>query len=176
KTSRRSRPAPPPPPPPPGPAESRCQSRTTRWCRARAKCRPKRSTVRRDPAPEQFEGDRMRRREFIAAVAATTVAPLAARAQQPAVPVVGFLSTRSPEDAPVPTNAFRRGLEEMGFVEGRSVAVEYRWARGDYGTLPGLAADLLGRPLSLIVSAGDPAAQAAKAAGLAIPLVFIVGL
>jgi len=118
----------------------------------------------------------MRRREFIAAVAATTVAPLAARAQQPAVPVVGFLSTRSPEDAAVHTNAFRRGLEEMGFVEGRSVAVEYRWARGDYGTLPGLAADLLGHPLSLIVSAGDPAAQAAKAAGLTMPLVFIVGL
>src|SRR5262249_8319944 len=118
----------------------------------------------------------MRRGEFVAAVGATPVAPLAARAQQPAVPVVGFLSTRSPEDAAVHTNAFRRGLEEMGFVEGRSVAVEYRWARGDYGTLPGLAADLLGRPLSLIVSAGDPAAQAAKAAGLAMPLVFIVGL
>jgi putative ABC transport system substrate-binding protein len=118
----------------------------------------------------------MRRREFIAGLGMTAIAPLAARAQQTAMPVVGFLSTRSPEDAAVHTNAFRRGLEEMGFVEGRSVAVEYRWAQGDYGTLPSLAADLLGRPLSLMVSAGDPAALAAKAAGLAIPLVFVVGL
>jgi putative ABC transport system substrate-binding protein len=73
------------------------------------------------------------------------------------------------------TNAFRRGLEEMGFIEGRSAAVEYRWAKGDYSKLPALAADLVARPLAVMVATGDPAAQAAKAAGPAIPLVFIVG-
>jgi putative ABC transport system substrate-binding protein len=115
----------------------------------------------------------MRRREFIAGLGMTAIGPLAARAQQ--VPVVGFLSSRSPDEAAGHTNAFRRGLEEMGFVEGRSVAVEYRWAKGDYNQLPSLAADLLGRPLALMVATGDPAANAAKAADLAVPLVFIVG-
>jgi putative ABC transport system substrate-binding protein len=89
--------------------------------------------------------------------------------------VVGFLSSRSPDEAAGHTNAFRRGLEEMGFVEGRSVAVEYRWAKGDYNQLPSLAAELLSRPLALMVATGDPAAKAAKAADLAVPLVFIVG-
>jgi putative ABC transport system substrate-binding protein len=89
--------------------------------------------------------------------------------------VVGFLSSRSPDEAAGHTNAFRRGLEEMGFVEGRSVAVEYRWAKGDYNQLPSLAVELLSRPLALMVATGDPAAKAAKAADLAVPLVFIVG-
>src|SRR6202171_60064 len=115
----------------------------------------------------------MRRREFIAGLGITAIWPLAARAQQ--VPVVGFLSSRSPDEAAGHTNAFRRGLEEMGFVEGRSVAVEYRWAKGDYNQFPSLAADLLSRPLALMVATGDPAAKAAKAADLAVPLVFIVG-
>ena len=105
----------------------------------------------------------------------TAIAPRAARGQQPANPVVGFLSSRSPDEAAGHTNAFRRGLEEMGFVEGRSIAIDYRWASGDYSKLPQLAAELLGRPMALMVSAGDPAALAAKAAGLAVPLVFIVG-
>jgi ABC-type uncharacterized transport system substrate-binding protein len=119
----------------------------------------------------------MRRRKFIKLVGGAAVAwPLAARAQQPAgQPLIGFLSTRSPEEAAIHTNAFRRGLEEMGYIEGRSVAVEYRWAKGDYGRLPPFAADLLGRPLSVMVAAGDPAAHAAKAAGVAVPLVFVVG-
>jgi len=103
----------------------------------------------------------------------TAIGPLAARAQQ--VPVIGFLSSRSSAEATGHTNAFRRGLEEMGFVERQSVAVEYRWANGDYNQLPSLAADLLGRPLALIVATGDPAAKAVKAAGVAVPLVFIVG-
>ena len=89
--------------------------------------------------------------------------------------MVGFLSSRSPDEAAGHTNAFRRGLEEMGFVEGRSVAVEYRWAKGDYNQLPSLAVELLSRPLALMVATGDPAAKAAKAADLAVPLVFIVG-
>lgn len=117
----------------------------------------------------------MRRREFIAGLGMTAAWPAVAWAQSSVMPLIGFLSTRSPDEAAVHTSAFRRGLEEMGFVEGRSVAVEYRWAKGDYSTLPSLAAELFGRPLSLMVSAGDPAAQAAKAAGLAVPLVFVVG-
>jgi putative tryptophan/tyrosine transport system substrate-binding protein len=119
----------------------------------------------------------MRRRDFIKAIGGGVVAwPLAARAQQPAAqPLIGFLSTRSPEEAAIHTNAFRRGLEEMGYIEGRSVAVEYRWAKGDYSRLPPFAADLLSRPLSVMVAAGDPAAHAAKAAGVAVPLVFVVG-
>ncbi|MCK1713264.1 MULTISPECIES: ABC transporter substrate-binding protein [unclassified Bradyrhizobium] len=112
----------------------------------------------------------MRRRQFIGLVGGAAAWPLAARAQQ--VPVVGFLSSRSPDEATGHTNAFSRGLEEMGFVEGRSVAVEYRWAKGDYNQLPSLAADLLSRPLALMAATGDPAA---KAAGLKVPLVFIVG-
>jgi putative tryptophan/tyrosine transport system substrate-binding protein len=91
------------------------------------------------------------------------------------MPLIGFLSSRSPDEATGHTNAFRRGLEEMGFVEGQSVAVEYRWAKGDYNLLPSLAADLLSRPLALMAATGDPAAKAAKATGVAVPLVFIVG-
>jgi putative ABC transport system substrate-binding protein len=117
----------------------------------------------------------MKRRQFIAGLGMTAIGPLSVRAQQSAVPVVGFLSTRSPDEAAVHTNAFRRGLEEMGYVEGRNVVVEYRWANGDYGQLPPLAIDLASRPLSLMVALGDPAAHAAKAAGSAAPLVLIVG-
>ena len=101
--------------------------------------------------------------------------PVAAWGQQPTLPVIGYLSTRSADEATVHTNAFRRGLEEMGFVEGRSIAIDYRWANGDYSKLPQLATGLLGRPLALMVSAGDPAALAAKAAGVTVPLVFLVG-
>ena len=118
----------------------------------------------------------MRRRDFVRGVTAVSAAwPLKVQAQQSAA-LIGFLSTRSPEEAAIHTNAFRRGLEEMGYVEGRSVAVEYRWAKGDYSQLPPLVADLRSRPLSVIVDTGDPAAHAAKAAGFAVPLVFVVGL
>ena len=117
----------------------------------------------------------MRRREFVAGLGMTAIATRAARGQQPANPVVGFLSSRSPDEAAGHTNAFRRGLEEMGYVEGRSISIEYRWANGDYSQLPSLASDLLNQPLSLIAAAGDPAALAAKGAGVAVPLIFIVG-
>src|SRR3954453_1008077 len=100
--------------------------------------------------------------------------PAVSRAQ-PAGPTIGFLSTLSPDEAAIHTQAFRRGLEETGYVEGRDIAIEYRWANGDYNRLSALAADLLSRPLALIVTPGDPAALAVKAAGLRIPDVFIVG-
>jgi len=116
----------------------------------------------------------MRRREFVTGLGISAVLPVVSRAQQ-TTPTIGFLSTRAPDEAAVHTNAFRRGLVEMGYVEGRSVVVEYRWAKGDYSQLSSFVADLLGRPLSLVVTAGDPAAQVAKAAGFGVPLVFVVG-
>jgi putative ABC transport system substrate-binding protein len=116
----------------------------------------------------------MRRRDFMTGFGLAAALPAFARAQQP-TPIIGFLSTRSPDEAAIHTNAFRSGLEETGYVEGKSLAIEYRWAQGDYSKLPAFAADLLSRPLALIVGAGDPAAKAAKAAGLQIPLVFLVG-
>jgi len=117
----------------------------------------------------------MKRRSFLAGLGTAAIGLRAAAAQPAGSPVIGFVSTRSSEEATTHTNAFRRGLEEMGYSEGRGVAVEYRWANGDYGRLPSLAADLLNRKPSVVVGAGDPAAQAAKAAGTAVPLVFVVG-
>lgn len=104
----------------------------------------------------------------------TATLPAIARAQQ-ALPTIGFLSTRSPDEAAIHTNAFRRGLEEMGYVESQNIAIEYRWAEGDYSKLSSFAADLLKRPLSLIVAAGDPAALAVRAMGMPISMVFLVG-
>ena len=116
----------------------------------------------------------MRRRDFIAGLGIVAALPAISRAQQ-TMPTVGFLSTRSPDEAAVHTDAFRSGLRETGYVEGSSIAIEYRWAKGDYGKLSSFAADLLSHPLALLVAAGDPAAIAAKAATSAIPVVFLVG-
>jgi putative ABC transport system substrate-binding protein len=116
----------------------------------------------------------MKRRDFIKGLGVAATLPATSRAQQD-TPVIGFLSTRSPHEAEIHTNAFRRGLEEMGYVEGRNVAVEYRWAKGDYSRLPSFAADLLKRRLSLVVAPGDPAAKAAKAAAFPVPIIFVVG-
>jgi putative ABC transport system substrate-binding protein len=119
----------------------------------------------------------MKRREFITLVGGAAAGwPLATRAQQRAKPLIGFLSARSPDDSEYLLAAFRRGLAQDGFVEGQNVAIEYRWARGDYSRLPELAADLVKRPVDVLVGVGgDQSARAAKEATSTIPVVFGMG-
>jgi ABC-type uncharacterized transport system substrate-binding protein len=120
-------------------------------------------------------GARMRRRDFIMLFGATAASwPLMARAQQPGMPVVGFLGTRAAGDDPQLLTAFRRGLKEAGYVEGKNVAIEYRFAENQYGRLPTLAADLVRRQVAVIVANGR-AAQAAKEATATIPIAFVAG-
>jgi putative ABC transport system substrate-binding protein len=118
--------------------------------------------------------DRMKRREFIVLLAGAAAWPRAARAQQ-AVPIIGFMSARSPEDSVHLLEAFRRGLKEGGFVEGQNVAIEFRWARGDYDRLPEMAADLVRHRVNVLTALGDPSARAAKRATSTIPIVFGMG-
>ena len=117
----------------------------------------------------------MRRREFIAALGGAAAWPLAARGQQPVTPVVGFLHARSPDDVAYLVAAVRRGLGESGYIEGESVSIQYRFALGDYRQLPEMAAELVRRPVAVLVAGSDPAALAAKAATSNIPIVFAVG-
>jgi ABC-type uncharacterized transport system substrate-binding protein len=116
------------------------------------------------------------RREFIWLLGSAAAWPLAARAQQAAMPVVGFVSGRTPEASVTIVGQFRKGLNEAGYVEGQNVTVEYHWLEGQYDRLPGLMADLARRRVAVIVTAGSaPAALAAKAATTTTPIVFGVG-
>jgi putative tryptophan/tyrosine transport system substrate-binding protein len=119
----------------------------------------------------------MRRREFISLLGGAAAAwPFVANAQSPPMPVIGYLSARSPEDTANLLAAFRSGLAQSGFVEGQNTAIEYRWARGQYDQLPAMAAELVGRPVSLLATTGgEPAVFAASAATSIIPIVFTIG-
>jgi putative tryptophan/tyrosine transport system substrate-binding protein len=116
----------------------------------------------------------MRRRDFIKGVAGSATAwPLAARAQQGALPVIGFMSSRSPEDSQTVLAAFRKGISEGGLVEGKNVVMEFRWARGDFSRLPAFATEFVSKRVAVIVAAGgDVSGLAAKAATSTIPIVF----
>jgi putative tryptophan/tyrosine transport system substrate-binding protein len=116
----------------------------------------------------------MRRREFIALVGSAAAWPLAALAQQPGMPVIGFLHSASPEPYVPQVNGFRQSLKEAGYVEGQNVAIEYRWAENQIARLPTLATELANRRVSVIVAGGSPvAALAAKSATTTIPIVFM---
>jgi putative tryptophan/tyrosine transport system substrate-binding protein len=115
----------------------------------------------------------MKRREFITLVGGTVIAwPLTARAQQPTLPVIGFLNGGTPQGYASMMAAFGRGLKEVGYIEGQNIAIEYRWAEGQYDRLPAMATELVRRPVAVIV-ANTPAWAAAKAATTTIPIVFL---
>ena len=117
----------------------------------------------------------MQRREFVALLGSTAAWPLAARAQQPGMPVVGFLGLGSPGRSALRVAGFRQGLSETGYVESQNVAIEYRWSEGQFDRLPALAADPVRRRVAAILTIGPPSVRAANAQTATIPIVFAIG-
>src|SRR5262249_54933374 len=138
------------------------------------------SSRHRDPedaACRRRSGDRVNRRSFITLLGSAAAAwPLAVRAQQPALPVIGFISSRSPDESASAVVAFRQGLAEAGYVEGQNVEIAYCWAEGHYDRLPMMAADLARRQVTAILATGgNPPVLAVKAATATTAIVFIIG-
>src|SRR5262249_61499135 len=127
----------------------------------------------RSMAGLHMQFNRLKRRDFIALLGGTAAWPLSAHAQQPAMPIVGYLSSLGQAVSVQFDAAFRRGLSQMGFVEGQNVSTDYRWITDSYDPLPAMAADLVQRQVAGICALGPPAVVAAKAATTRLPIVFV---